>query len=205
MFRLAESDSTYSAPPSPADPGLPGPERRGHGDLLIFDGQCRICTASMRGLNRWDWCNKLAFLSLHDPQVREICPDLSHDELMREIYLLDSRGRRYRGIKAIRVAAGRVPVLWPIVPLLYLPGTLPLWSAAYRAFARWRYRFGRRDDCPGGSCSVHFDPPSARSQSPDGASRAVDAEVISFEIKRPGGCASVDISSSWTRSSPTNL
>jgi predicted DCC family thiol-disulfide oxidoreductase YuxK len=137
-------------------------------NLLIFDGQCRICTASMRVLNRWDWGNRLAFLSLHDPRVRELCPDLNHDDLMREIYLLEPGGGRYGGVKALRIAAREVPVLWPIVPFLYIPGSLPIWAAAYRVFARWRYKFGRGDACEDGTCAVHLGRSFEREASPRG-------------------------------------
>jgi predicted DCC family thiol-disulfide oxidoreductase YuxK len=154
--RRADSANDPDKPQTALDSALPGPEDRPQADLLIYDGQCRICTASIRGLNRWDWRNRLAFLSLHDPRVRELCPDLSHDDLMREIYLLEPGGRRYGGVNALRIAARKVPVLWPIVPFLYIPGSLPIWAAAYRIFARWRYKFGRRDACEDGTCAVHF-------------------------------------------------
>ncbi len=161
----AESANEPDKPRAARYSRLPDPEDRPQADLMIYDGQCRICTASIRGLNRWDWGKRLAFLSLHDPRVRELCPDLSHDDLMREIYLLDPSGRRYGGVRALRIAARKVPVLWPIVPFLYIPGSLPIWAAAYRVFARWRYRFGRRDACEDGTCAVHFGEPKSR---PDG-------------------------------------
>lgn len=119
----------------------------------------------MRALNWWDWGNRFAFLSLHDPRVGQFCPDLSHEDLMRELFLLDSHGRRYAGAEALRVAAMKVPVLWPLVPFLYIPGSLPIWAAAYRRFARWRYKLGRRDGCEDGTCAVHFGPPKPRADS----------------------------------------
>lgn len=111
----------------------------------------------MRALNRWDWASQLAFLSLHDPRTRKLCPDLSHDDLMLEIYLIDPQRRRYHGVEALRIAAKRIPLLWPIVPLLYVPGSLPLLATGYRTLARWRYKFGRNSACDDGNCAVHFE------------------------------------------------
>jgi predicted DCC family thiol-disulfide oxidoreductase YuxK len=134
---------------------LPSPEDRPDASVVIFDGQCKICRAQIARLARLDRGGRLAYLSLHDPAVRERYPDLTHDQLMQDMYVVDRKGRRHRGAAAVRYLSGRLPRLWPLAPLLYLPCTLPLWQWLYRQVANRRYRFGRADDCDDGSCSVH--------------------------------------------------
>ena len=64
---------------------LPRPADRPNADVVIYDGDCGICTAQVSKLPWWDYQGKLAYLSLHDPEVKERFPDLSHDRMMQEI------------------------------------------------------------------------------------------------------------------------
>ncbi len=135
---------------------LPTPADRPEADIVIYDGHCRICTTQVRRLARWDTRGRLAYLSLHDPQVAERFPDLSVDSLMREMYLVDRQGRRHPGAAALRQLSRRLPRLWWLAPLLHLPGTLPLWQWLYRQVANRRYQWGMTGDCPDGACQLHL-------------------------------------------------
>lgn len=142
-----------------ARPSLPSPADRPQADVLIYDGQCRFCTAQVARLARWDSRGRLAFLSLHDAEVARRWPDLSHDDMMQAMYVIDGRGRRHRGAAAFRYLSTRLPWLYPLAPLLHIPGTLPLWQWCYQQFARRRYRWGKIEDCADGACAVHFGGP----------------------------------------------
>lgn len=134
---------------------LPTPEERPQADVVIFDGQCRICTAQITNLARFDRGGRLAYLSLHDPQVPERYPDLTHEMMMEQMYVIDQQGRRHGGAESIRYLSRRLPLLWPAAPVLNFPGSLPLWNRLYRWIAQRRYRYGKLDDCEGGSCELH--------------------------------------------------
>lgn len=134
---------------------LPGPAERPAADVVIFDGDCRICRRQMGWLARCDRGARLAYLSLHDPETARRVPELSHDDLMRQMYVVDSRGRRHGGAAAIRYLSRRLPTLWLLAPLLHVPFSLPLWQWLYRQFAMRRYLFGRVEPCDDGSCAVH--------------------------------------------------
>lgn len=136
---------------------LPTLTDRPHTEVLIFDGNCRFCIAQMRLLNRLDTRDRLAFVSLHDEEVTGRWPDLTHDQLMEQMYLVDRSGNRHGGAAAFRYLSRILPPLWPLAPLLHIPFSLPLWRFGYRVVARYRYRFGRVNECEEGSCSVHFD------------------------------------------------
>lgn len=142
------STQTASALPTPAD--------RPTADVVIYDGHCRFCRNQVTRLHRWDSRGCLAYLSLHDPQVAQDYPDLSHDELMERMYVVTRSGERHGGADAFRYLSRRLPRLYPLAPLMHLPGSLPLWHWLYRQVARQRYRWGRIEDCDNDACSLHL-------------------------------------------------
>ncbi|MFV2066728.1 MAG: thiol-disulfide oxidoreductase DCC family protein [Pirellulales bacterium] len=144
---------------------LPSPADRPRSEVVIYDGHCRICRGQIEKLSRWDRRGRLSYLSLHDPLVAQRYPDLTHERLMREMVVVDRGGRRHGGAEAIRYLSRRLPSLWWLMPLLHLPGTLPLWRFLYRQVANRRYRFGTTGPaCSEGSCRLHG--PSGQSPAP---------------------------------------
>lgn len=138
------------------DIGLADPDERPGSDVVIYDGKCRFCIGQVRRLARWDRRHQLSFLSLHDPRARELCPDLTSEQLMEQLYLVTADGKRYGGAAAARYLSRQLPRLWLLAPVLHLPGSLPLWQWLYRQFAKRRYWFGRTDRCETDSCDVHL-------------------------------------------------
>jgi len=133
---------------------LPSPADRPGADVVIYDGNCRICTEQVKKLPWWDCQHKLSYLSLHDPQVAERWPDLSHERLMQEMCIVDSKGRRHWGPAAIRYLTLRLRRLWWAMPALYFPGSMLLWRPLYRWVARNRYRLSGTE-CENGACQLH--------------------------------------------------
>ncbi len=136
---------------------LPTPADRPSSDVVIYDGDCQFCSKQVRRLRKWDWRGQLSFLSLHDPEVKTRWPDVTREQLMEEIYVMTSEGRRFRGADGFRYLTLRLPPLWVLSPILNFPCTLPIWSWCYRKIARYRYLFNKKDkgDCVG-SCDIHF-------------------------------------------------
>ncbi len=148
MTAVCETSSTVAH--------LPTPEERPEADVVIYDGNCRICTAQIHKLAWWDCQGKLAYLSLHNHSVQERYPDLTHEMLMEQMYVVDRDGGRHAGAAAIRYLSHRLRRLWWLAPLLHIPGSLPLWQWMYRQVAQRRYKFGKIDHCDDGACQVHF-------------------------------------------------
>ena len=134
---------------------LPSLVERPNGFVVIFDGHCRFCLANMRVLRSIDG-DRLAYVSLHEPMVREKWPDLTHEMLMKQIYVIDGDGHRHGGAAAFRFLSRHLPWLWILAPLLHIPGSLPVWQLLYKQIARIRYRFGRIQPCDGDACAIHF-------------------------------------------------
>jgi predicted DCC family thiol-disulfide oxidoreductase YuxK len=133
---------------------LPAPAERPQAEVVIYDGECRFCRAQVARLHRWDTHQRLSFISLHDPEVTRRWPDLDHDSLMKEMYVIDPQGRRYAGGDAIRHLSTQIPHFYWFSPILHFPGSGPVWRFLYRHFAKRRYLFGRVHSCDNGACRL---------------------------------------------------
>ncbi len=125
---------------------LPDPDDRPWAAVVIYDGSCRLCRGTAEWLDWLDRRGQLAFLPLQDPRVQARYPDLSRKDLQQHVYVIDPRGARRHSAGAVRYLARRLPALWPLAPLLHLPGTMPLWHWLYTQVARRRRAFGRRHE-----------------------------------------------------------
>ncbi len=134
---------------------LPTPEERPGSDIVIYDGNCRMCSAQVKKLTWWDCQQRLSYLSLHAPEVARRFPDLTHEMLMEQMYVVDHQGGRHGGAAAIRYLSRRLRRLWWLAPVLHVPFSLPLWQWLYRQVAKRRYKFGKTEQCDGDTCSIH--------------------------------------------------
>ncbi len=144
-----------TAPLTAAGSTLPTPTERPEADIVIYDGHCRFCTTMVRRLARFDTGGRLAYLSLHDPEVRLRWPDLDHEALMQQMLLVDRNGGRHWGVDAFRYCTRHLPTLWLAAPVLHIPFSMPLWRWLYGQVAKRRYMFGRVESCDSGSCGIH--------------------------------------------------
>ena len=138
---------------------LPTPAENPNADIVIFDGHCKFCTGQVQRLARWDGSGRrLAFLSLHDPEVAKRFPDLTYDQLMEEMVVADRRGRRHAGAAAFKYLTTRLPRLYALAPLMHLPFTMPLWRWGYKQVAKHRYLLMGKTTgaCDDDACKVHF-------------------------------------------------
>src|SRR5207249_4026268 len=66
--------------------------------------------------------------------------NLRPEELEKAMYVI-SEGRSFSGFFAYRVISLAVPIFWPLVPFLFLPGVSALGAVMYRFVARNRHKF----------------------------------------------------------------
>jgi predicted DCC family thiol-disulfide oxidoreductase YuxK len=136
----------------------------GSAPTVIYDGQCNFCISQIKNLKRLDLWRMLQFVSLHDPLVAKACPDLSYEQLMEEMWIVTPDGSKHGGSKyggskyggadALRYLSRKLPLLWPLAPLLHIPGSRPLWAWMYRNVAQRRYAIAGKN-CSEGTCSLH--------------------------------------------------
>jgi predicted DCC family thiol-disulfide oxidoreductase YuxK len=135
---------------------LPSPSDLPDADVVIFDGACNFCQKSVRRLFQWDGAKRIAFLTIDDPEVSRRWPELSRDDLMEHMHIIDRYGDVHIGAGAFRYLSRRLPRLWPLALLMHIPFSGPFWRAGYRWFARRRYKLSQAVECDNGSCDVHF-------------------------------------------------
>ena len=137
---------------------LPTPAENPAADVVIYDGHCRFCMNQVQKLARWDGKRRLAFVSLHDPEIAKHYPNLSYDDLMKQMYLVTPAGAQYFGAGAFRYLTRRLPRLYALAPLLHIPFSLPAWQWLYRQVAKRRYKIAGKtgEACDGDACAVHL-------------------------------------------------
>ena len=148
------------APTETAKRTLTSPEELPNADIVIFDGECQFCTGQVANLRRLDGKNRLAFVSLHEPLVQSRFPDLTHEQLMKEMVVVNQAGDRFGGAAAFRYLTRRLPALWILAPIMHIPFSLPVWQWFYRQIAKRRYMLNKKrgkSRCENDQCSIHFD------------------------------------------------
>ena len=126
----------------------------------LYDGNCVVCRSTCEAMRALDWRKRIEFVDLHeDVGWRKRCPNLTIEQLMHEIHVIDAESRVYAGFKATRRMLKEAPLGFPLWLLLQLPGMDGLGARAYRFIARRRYRINallgkELPDCADGSCGM---------------------------------------------------
>ena len=124
-------------------------------DIVIYDGECNFCIFQIEKIKLLDRSGeRFQFLSLHDSAARQHCPDLTTEMLMKEMYVIDTRGSYHAGPQAVRYIAAKLPLLWIFLPILHFKPTYLLISHFYRLVAANRYRISGRS-CTSNNCKLH--------------------------------------------------
>jgi len=128
--------------------------------VVLYDGQCRFCDAGSRRLLKMARHGAIERVNFQQHGALDPFPGLTHDDCMKQMYLVAPDGRLYAGFEAaVQAAATRHGIGW-IAYLYYVPGIRQLFDLLYRWIAARRYRlFGKRiaaGECDDGTCAVHF-------------------------------------------------
>jgi predicted DCC family thiol-disulfide oxidoreductase YuxK len=115
--------------------------------IILFDGECNLCNASVDLVMRNDADAVFRFGSLQSEAAERILEPYGRDpDLLGSIILVETDGVYRESAAALRIAR-RMDGAWP---LLYVFIIVPpfIRDAVYRWIARNRYRwFGKRDTC----------------------------------------------------------
>jgi predicted DCC family thiol-disulfide oxidoreductase YuxK len=115
--------------------------------IVLFDDKCPMCTFQSRLLTRLDWLHRIQFMPISDPRVPSLAPDVKHESLMASMHVLTPKGRIHNGARGVRYIAARLPLLWPVCLLLWIPGMIYISEIAYRTVARNRYLISKLFGC----------------------------------------------------------
>jgi predicted DCC family thiol-disulfide oxidoreductase YuxK len=108
--------------------------------LVIYDGKSGFCRAQIGLLKCLDLWGVLHFESLHSERISSEFPMISHEDLLKRMYVVSPDHFIYGGADAVKYISRKLILLWPIALLLHIPYTMPLWNMMYNFIARNRYR-----------------------------------------------------------------
>ncbi|BBI32555.1 thiol-disulfide oxidoreductase DCC family protein [Cohnella abietis] len=126
---------------------------------VVYDGQCKLCLATVDKLKNLPIRAQLTFVSLQSlisGQVK-IWPgieDVTLDELSAQMHVTDEQGRRFSGSEGLLFLMRQIPSLSWLGRLGALPGFNGLIRLIYRIVARYRYRLFGKIACSDGVCEI---------------------------------------------------
>lgn len=108
---------------------------------LLFDGSCPMCRRTVASLRVFDVLGRVDYVSATDDEALEArgLNGLSREALIRDMHFI-SGGSEWAGFEAYRALAWRIPLFWPVVPLLYVPPIPATAQRIYRKVADGRVR-----------------------------------------------------------------
>jgi predicted DCC family thiol-disulfide oxidoreductase YuxK len=107
--------------------------------LALYDGSCKLCRGSIRVLKACDLFDQIVPVNALDDEARRQAGvgHLDSAALMQAMHVV-SGSRTWSGFEACRVLAGRTPLLWLLVPVLYVWPVTAMGRRVYRWVAESR-------------------------------------------------------------------
>ena len=126
---------------------------------VIYDDECGFCMRSLKVCRAFDVGGRLRFHGASrvrsqadadgggaaaglPPQDTPLIPELANADLQNAMFAVAPDRSVTRGFFAFRRIAREVPLMWPLLVLLYFPGSAVIGPPAYAWIARNRHRFG---------------------------------------------------------------
>jgi predicted DCC family thiol-disulfide oxidoreductase YuxK len=121
--------------------------------IVLYDGECPLCCKTTAILRRFDWLHLLRFHNCRDAAgIPANNAHLDPARMIAEMHVLaGDRETVYSGFRAVRWIAGRVPLLWLLYPLMFVPGVPRIGQRVYLWIARNRFQLV---PCRDGVCSI---------------------------------------------------
>lgn len=118
-----------------------------HKILVLFDGVCNLCNASVQFIIRRDRHDRFRFASLQSDAARAILQRFHvAPESMHSVIVIDGDRAYERSDAALHIAA-RLGGIWRLLSFLRIVPR-PLRDLLYNWIARHRYSwFGKRNEC----------------------------------------------------------
>ena len=119
--------------------------------IVLFDGECSLCTFQMKLLTWLDWCDVVRLVPIADAEAARVAPTLTREALLEAIHCVTTGGAIHRGARCLRFVGMRMPLLIPMALVLWLPGVIWVAEKIYQWVSRNRHLlsrvFGCKDAC----------------------------------------------------------
>ncbi len=126
---------------------------RGGQDIVVFDGLCGFCRECVRALEIMDLFGALKYADyqMYD-RIELVHPELTYQLAHSQLHLIEPDGTLSGGFMAFRKMCLRLPMLYPLVPFAYFPGSGILGPIIYRWVSENRYIFHSSQPCKDNAC-----------------------------------------------------
>ena len=114
---------------------------------LLFDDKCPMCTFQMRTLTWLDWFNTLTMIPISHQKAGQLAPNISREDLLEAIHCISSKGRIYRGARALRFVGMRMVLGVPMALVLFVPGVIQFAELVYGYVSKNRHLLSRFFGC----------------------------------------------------------
>jgi predicted DCC family thiol-disulfide oxidoreductase YuxK len=104
--------------------------------FLLYDGNCQLCRRTVARIRTFDIVGRVTYVNALDEAalLEHNLTHLDRDALLYDMHAV--RGEQvWRGFEAYRVLLRRIPLLWALLPLLYIPPVPALGRRVYRRVA----------------------------------------------------------------------
>jgi predicted DCC family thiol-disulfide oxidoreductase YuxK len=109
--------------------------------LIAYDPACTLCCRMALWLARRDRRGLLLIVSVRDPELLALAPELGGRPIERDLHGIDLATREiWAGADLLRPIARRLPTWRWAAGLLALPGLPGLLNRVYLRWSAWRYR-----------------------------------------------------------------
>ena len=115
--------------------------------IVLYDGDCSLCTFQMRVITWMDWFNTVSLLPIADPRAHEVAPRLTRTDLQEAIHCVAKDGRIHRGARCLRFIGMRMPLAVPFALVMWIPGVIYVAEIFYRWLSRNRLLLSRLFGC----------------------------------------------------------
>jgi predicted DCC family thiol-disulfide oxidoreductase YuxK len=115
--------------------------------VVLYDGDCSLCTFQSRLITWLDWFNTVSLLPIANPRAHEIAPRLTRTDLHEAIHCVARNGKIYRGARCLRFIGLRMPLAIPFSLVMWIPGVIDIAEIFYRWISRNRYILSRVFGC----------------------------------------------------------
>lgn len=121
---------------------MSNPDQPEPGCVLIYDGRCRMCSATKTALEHWPGSpHSVRYVPYHSQEAMALLGERYVPGQPEVAYLIEPGGHLAEGLASFLNLLPRLPGGGAVVFLLRLPLILHLATAAYKVMARNRYRW----------------------------------------------------------------
>ena len=108
---------------------------------FYYDGDCGLCRGAVKCLDQLDFSRRVAWVPFQS--LAKLPDNLSQEDLDRSAYLVAEQGERHDGFDAFRKCTLKMPSLWLLAFIFWIPGIQVPGRVIYRWIAVNRYRLSR--------------------------------------------------------------